>query len=295
MNRLRGCLKTHVRRRVRARGLQNSTKILVFCRPGPLTGRVFKQALGMMARLSRVIGEELQARRRRALTGPGVTQRKGLRIKAVGDEARPRLDPPHEHESNREPPLPGPLLHKYVEEREMERRARILGIHARNSSANSLHEHKSKRGPPHPDPLLHKCVEAREMERRARVLGIHARNSSANSLPKEREWNKAAPGESNQIQPNQACRAGGGLRPYPEGGLWLVERFRRRDADGCGRDDRAPEEVADDRESNQIKPDQTCGQVVSGRWTVVSASGQTGGSIQAGQTQSKPVKPEKEY
>ena len=33
--------------------------------------------------------------------------------------------------SKKEPPLPGPLLHKYVEERGMERRARVHGFNAR--------------------------------------------------------------------------------------------------------------------------------------------------------------------
>ena len=35
--------------------------------------------------------------------------------------------PPHEPSSKKEPPLPDPLLHKYVEERGMERRARLMG------------------------------------------------------------------------------------------------------------------------------------------------------------------------
>jgi hypothetical protein len=42
---VRACLKTHTRRRVRARGLQEMAISPIFCRPGPLTGRVFKQAL----------------------------------------------------------------------------------------------------------------------------------------------------------------------------------------------------------------------------------------------------------
>jgi hypothetical protein len=37
------------------------------------------------------------------------------------------------------------------------------------------------------------------------------------------------------------------LEDSPEGWGELWRRFRRRDADGCGRDDRAPEEVANDR------------------------------------------------
>jgi len=32
-------------RRMRARGLQDSARVLTFCKAGPLTGRVFKQAL----------------------------------------------------------------------------------------------------------------------------------------------------------------------------------------------------------------------------------------------------------
>jgi hypothetical protein len=43
--RLRACLKTDPQRRVRARGLQERDGIPIFCRPGPLTGQVFKQAL----------------------------------------------------------------------------------------------------------------------------------------------------------------------------------------------------------------------------------------------------------
>ena len=41
---LRACLKTHATRRVRARGLQAWTEKPAVCRPGALTGRVFKQA-----------------------------------------------------------------------------------------------------------------------------------------------------------------------------------------------------------------------------------------------------------
>ena len=37
------------------------------------------------------------------------------------------------------------------------------------------------------------------------------------------------------------------LRIHPRGGPVSSERFRRRDADGCGRDDHAPGEVANDR------------------------------------------------
>ena len=38
---------------------------------------------------------------------------------------------PHEPPSKEQPPLPDPLLHKYVEEREMERHARVYGFNAR--------------------------------------------------------------------------------------------------------------------------------------------------------------------
>jgi hypothetical protein len=81
------------------------------------------------------------------------------------------------------------------------------------------YEHESKREPPHPDPLIHKCMEEREMERRARVPGIHGRNCSANSLPQEREQIDDAPGESDQIQPNQTC---GGMGPGARG-QWKVD------------------------------------------------------------------------
>ena len=62
---------------------------------------------------------------------------------------------------------------------------------------------------------------------------------------------------------NQHCLAGGGwlkdagavncpnhervLAACPDGEPVSVERFRRRDADGCGRDDRAPRKVTNDR------------------------------------------------
>src|ERR1039458_4144288 len=36
------------------------------------------------------------------------------------------------------------------------------------------------------------------------------------------------------------------LRIHPRGGAVSDERFRRRDADGCGRDDRAPRKVVAD-------------------------------------------------
>jgi hypothetical protein len=42
---LRTCLKTLPNCRVRARGLQVPAESTVSCRPGPLTGRVFKHAL----------------------------------------------------------------------------------------------------------------------------------------------------------------------------------------------------------------------------------------------------------
>jgi hypothetical protein len=42
---LRACLKTRLKRRVRARGLQIPTGIHLSCRPGAPTGLVFKQAL----------------------------------------------------------------------------------------------------------------------------------------------------------------------------------------------------------------------------------------------------------
>ena len=42
---LRGCWKTPAPRRVRARGLQETTEIAMRCRPGALTGRVFKHAV----------------------------------------------------------------------------------------------------------------------------------------------------------------------------------------------------------------------------------------------------------
>jgi len=39
------CLETRAPRRVRARGLQETAEIAMRCRPGALTGRVFKHAL----------------------------------------------------------------------------------------------------------------------------------------------------------------------------------------------------------------------------------------------------------
>ncbi len=43
--RLGACLKTPAKRRVGTHGLQNFAVIRADCRPGALTGRVFKQAL----------------------------------------------------------------------------------------------------------------------------------------------------------------------------------------------------------------------------------------------------------
>jgi hypothetical protein len=62
------------------------------------------------------------------------------RVGVIGVEARPHHDALHEHAWRREPPHPGPLLHKCVEEREREGRTRVLGIHGRNSSGNSRPE-----------------------------------------------------------------------------------------------------------------------------------------------------------
>ncbi len=89
-----------------------------------------------------------------AATGMGQRRSPARRVKgeseSVGDEARPQNRTTQErpaeagypgvvleHESRREPPHPDPLLHKCVEEREMER-TRVQRINARNSSANSL-------------------------------------------------------------------------------------------------------------------------------------------------------------
>jgi hypothetical protein len=60
------------------------------------------------------------------------------RERTKGDGARANANPLQEHKPKREPPHPDPLLHKRVEEREMEGRARVQGIHAPGSSANSL-------------------------------------------------------------------------------------------------------------------------------------------------------------
>jgi hypothetical protein len=46
---LRACLKIRTQRRVRARGLRETPKIPILCRPGPLTGRIFRQALRFIA------------------------------------------------------------------------------------------------------------------------------------------------------------------------------------------------------------------------------------------------------
>ena len=105
------------------------------------------------------------------------------------------------------------------------------------------HEHESRREPPHPDPLLHKCVEEREMERRARTRGFTSCRISVRPLPfvqervlfalarrQDREWTgaavgyaggwiKAFPSESNQIRPDQTCGEEGGS------GQWLVAKL----------------------------------------------------------------------
>ena len=49
---LRACLKTLGNRRVRARGLQDLPEKPVACRPGALTGRVFKRALKRLCRFA---------------------------------------------------------------------------------------------------------------------------------------------------------------------------------------------------------------------------------------------------
>jgi hypothetical protein len=59
---LGACLKTDIGSRVRARGLQKSTRIPVVCRPGPLTGRVSKQVPSAC--------RKTKARRPRAQSGP---------------------------------------------------------------------------------------------------------------------------------------------------------------------------------------------------------------------------------
>ena len=153
MRRARGLLETHCQRRVGARGLQRSIEIASFGKPGCLAVRVIKLD-SSQTQSNRCGGGE---------AGLGNVGRVAL------EEDRPRLDPLHEPLSGKWPPLPDPLLHKCVEEREMERRARIHGFNARSFSGtsdhDSFHEHESKREPPHPDPLLHKYVEEREMER----------------------------------------------------------------------------------------------------------------------------------
>src|SRR5271155_4943025 len=48
------------------------------------------------------------------------------------------------------PPHPGPLLHKYVEERGIERGLLFCGLDARSLSGKSLHGLRARREPPHP-------------------------------------------------------------------------------------------------------------------------------------------------
>jgi hypothetical protein len=181
-------------------------------------------------------------------------------VRAVADKTRPYPGPPHELESRKEPPHPCPLLHRCVEEREMERRARGLEIHARNSSGKSLRlerEPRSRKEPPHPSPLLHKCVEEREMERRARVLGIHARNSSGKSLTQVRE---PTTGDEARPQPHGEAVIRG-----REAVIWVRRRrYKLRAARFAGRltlPGRQNRELTDGApgESNQIKPNQSCG------------------------------------
>src|SRR5437667_7172478 len=52
---LRACLKCLLTRRVRARGLQVRAETTLSCRPGPLTGRVFKQALRAFCSLTAML------------------------------------------------------------------------------------------------------------------------------------------------------------------------------------------------------------------------------------------------
>src|SRR2546426_8802508 len=46
---LRACFKNRRKRRVRARGLQETRRFRPHCRPGPLTGRFLKHALSALA------------------------------------------------------------------------------------------------------------------------------------------------------------------------------------------------------------------------------------------------------
>jgi hypothetical protein len=78
---------------------------------------------------------------------PAISSRRGRMVacllensdrgQCIIGNARSRPGPPHEPPSRKGPPLPGPLLHKCVEEREMARRMRVHGFNARICSGNS--------------------------------------------------------------------------------------------------------------------------------------------------------------
>jgi hypothetical protein len=83
---------------------------------------------------------------------------------AAGEKAQPHPDPLHDHESKREPPHPGPLLHKCVEEREMERRARVPGIHAQILFRGKLSSRRGNRMALYWEKSL-RCRPARGLEK----------------------------------------------------------------------------------------------------------------------------------
>jgi hypothetical protein len=152
----------------------------------------------------------------RGLTGTGdgfitkEAKETEMREEEVSVDGAPHSGHSDEFPSKMGPPHPNPLLHECVEERGMERCARIqekARLYARRDRAlpgtgdgfttkdakdtemregevsvdgasGHSDEFPSKMGPPHPDSLLHECVEERGMERCARIQEkekLHAR------------------------------------------------------------------------------------------------------------------------
>ena len=180
MRRARGLLETHCQRRVGARGLQRSIEIASFGKPGCLAVRVIKLD-SSQTQSNRCGGGE---------AGLGNVGRVAL------EEDRPRLDPLHEPLSGKWPPLPDPLLHKCVEVREMEGRARVHGFDARSFSENSLPGERR--------------LSDGALERRGRIgswtAGILAVADQArphlDPLPRERKLTDGALDASSRVQPN---------------------------------------------------------------------------------------------
>jgi hypothetical protein len=190
-------------------------------------------------------------------------------------------------ESKKEPPHPDPLLHKCVEEREMERRARAQGIHARNSSADSLpHEkewNEAARGKSDQIQSNQTCEETKEDGKRKKVQPLRLRHSRTL--------------EPNQTRSTRFKRAGNGSADLTQkvGWGWMKDSAGETPTDAVG-----TTALPSQTQSRRIKPNQTKSNlrvwgrgkwpVVSGEWLVLH-SGYTARSsaVKPSQTQSNSV------